>query len=94
MRLREGDTVQVMSGADRGKQGKILRVLDGGDAKVLGNDTCTDARWARPTQTSPTTLATADGRPITLAPGQTWVFTVGLGPTMAPDGTERTATTS
>ena len=27
MRLREGDTVQVVSGADRGKRGKVLRIL-------------------------------------------------------------------
>lgn len=67
---------------------------DGGDAIVLGSGSCTTSRWDRPTQTSPTTLASTNGRPITLSPGQTWVFTVGLGPTLAPDGTERTATTS
>ena len=27
MRLVEGDSVQVISGADRGKQGKVLRIL-------------------------------------------------------------------
>ncbi len=35
MRIREGDTVAVMSGADRGKRGKVLRVLDGGDRVVV-----------------------------------------------------------
>lgn len=35
MRLREGDTVQVVSGADRGKQGKVLRVLDGGERVLV-----------------------------------------------------------
>ncbi len=35
MRLREGDTVQVMSGSDKGKQGKILRVLDGGERVLV-----------------------------------------------------------
>jgi large subunit ribosomal protein L24 len=41
MRLREGDTVQVMSGADRGKQGKILRLLDEDRVLVEG----VNLRW-------------------------------------------------
>jgi large subunit ribosomal protein L24 len=41
MRLREGDTVQVVSGADRGKQGKVLRVLGGGRVLVEG----VNLRW-------------------------------------------------
>src|SRR5512134_3200548 len=35
MRLREGDTVQVISGADRGKRGKVLRVLEDGDLVLV-----------------------------------------------------------
>src|SRR5262245_13036991 len=35
MRLREGDTVQVISGADRGKRGKILRLLEDGDRVLV-----------------------------------------------------------
>ena len=35
MRLREGDTVQVMSGADRGKRGKILRLVEDGDRVLV-----------------------------------------------------------
>jgi large subunit ribosomal protein L24 len=34
MRILEGETVQVMSGADRGKRGKILRVM-GGDLVLV-----------------------------------------------------------
>ena len=36
MRLREGDIVQVISGADRGKSGKILRIENGGRVLVEG----------------------------------------------------------
>ncbi len=36
MRLRIGDTVQVVSGADRGKKGKVLRILDEGRVLVEG----------------------------------------------------------
>ncbi|MDA8434656.1 MAG: DUF3048 C-terminal domain-containing protein, partial [Actinomycetales bacterium] len=66
---------------------------DGGEAIVMRDGTCTTGRWSRPTQTSPTVLTTADGTPMTLAPGRSWVFTVGVGPSLY-DGTERTATTS
>ncbi len=66
---------------------------DGGEAIVMRDGTCTTGRWSRPTQTSPTVLTTADGAPMTLAPGRSWVFTVGVGPSLY-DGTERSATTS
>ena len=33
MRLMIGDTVQVISGADRGKKGKVLRIL--GEGRIL-----------------------------------------------------------
>ena len=36
MRILEGDVVQVVSGADRGKQGKVLRVLGGDRVLVEG----------------------------------------------------------
>ena len=51
MRLRVGDTVQVMSGADRGKQGKVLRLLDGDRVLVEG----VNVRWkhARPSPKQP-----------------------------------------
>jgi len=51
MRLRVGDTVQVISGADRGKQGKILRILDEERVLVEG----VNVRWkhAKPSQKQP-----------------------------------------
>jgi len=51
MRLRIGDTVQVISGADRGKQGKVLRLLDGGRVLVEG----VNVRWkhSRPSAKQP-----------------------------------------
>jgi Protein of unknown function (DUF3048) N-terminal domain/Protein of unknown function (DUF3048) C-terminal domain len=66
---------------------------DGGDATVLRDGTCTTGHWSRPTLDAPTVLTTAGGSPMTLAPGRSWVFTVGIGPSLN-DGTERTATTS
>ncbi len=51
MRLVEGDTVQVVSGADRGKQGKILRVLGGGRVLVEGVNLLW--RHSRPSPKSP-----------------------------------------
>jgi len=66
---------------------------EGGDAIVMRGGTCTTGHWSRATQTSPTTLTTSDGKPLTLAPGRSWVFTVGIGPSLN-DKTERTATTS
>jgi large subunit ribosomal protein L24 len=41
MRLRIGDTVQVISGADRGKQGKVLRFVEGDRVLVEG----VNVRW-------------------------------------------------
>lgn len=66
---------------------------EGGDAIVMRDGTCTTGLWSRPTLTSPTVLTTSDGRPLTLAPGRSWVFTVGIGPSLN-DNTERVATTS
>ncbi|HEY5184723.1 MAG TPA: DUF3048 domain-containing protein [Actinomycetes bacterium] len=65
----------------------------GGDAILMRGGRCTTGHWSRPTQTSPTTLTTSGGAPLRLAPGRSWVFTVGIGPSLY-DATERTATTS
>ncbi len=35
MRLRVGDTVRVMSGDEKGKSGRLLRILDGGGRVVI-----------------------------------------------------------
>jgi len=50
MRIRRGDTVEVMSGDDKGKRGKILKVFpDTGRAVVEGVNFV--KRHARPTKT-------------------------------------------
>jgi large subunit ribosomal protein L24 len=51
MRLREGDTVQVISGADKGKRGKLLRLLGGDRVLVEG----VNLRWRhmKPSQKQP-----------------------------------------
>jgi large subunit ribosomal protein L24 len=51
MRLREGDTVQVVSGADKGKRGKLLRVL--GDGRVLVEGVNKHFRHMKPSQKHP-----------------------------------------
>lgn len=50
MRLREGETVQVVSGADRGKQGKILRIQ--GD-RVMVEGVALRWRHMKPSQKQP-----------------------------------------
>jgi large subunit ribosomal protein L24 len=50
MRLREGDTVQVISGADRGKQGKVLRLLG---ERVLVEGVNLRWRHLKPSQKQP-----------------------------------------
>ena len=51
MRLREGETVEVVSGAEKGKRGKVLRLLDGGRVLVEG----VNLRWrhTKPSQKQP-----------------------------------------
>ena len=34
-RVRKGDTVQVLTGKDRGKKGKILQIVHGGGAAIV-----------------------------------------------------------
>ena len=49
-RLKKGDTVFMLAGKDRGKQGKILRVVDGG-ALVVVEGLNIAKRHRKPTQT-------------------------------------------
>lgn len=37
MKIRKGDTVKVISGKDRGKTGKVLRILKASDKVVIAN---------------------------------------------------------
>lgn len=49
-RLKKGDTVVVLSGKDAGKQGKVLRTVDGGTFFVVEGLNIAK-RHKRPTQT-------------------------------------------
>ncbi|MBI4821551.1 MAG: 50S ribosomal protein L24 [Deltaproteobacteria bacterium] len=46
-KIRKGDTVQVMSGADKGKKGKVLEVF-GEDGKVQVEDVFVQKRHLKP----------------------------------------------
>ncbi len=52
MRLRKGDTVVILSGKDRDRRGKILRVLPK-DGKVVVEGLNLAKKHSRPTKTSP-----------------------------------------
>jgi large subunit ribosomal protein L24 len=47
MKLRKGDTVQVVTGKDQGKQGTILQVLPGSD-KVIVSGVNTASKHMKP----------------------------------------------
>ena len=50
MKLKKGDTVVVITGKDKGKQGEIARVVrgkDGGDAKVIVSGVNTASKHAK-----------------------------------------------
>ena len=52
MRLRKGDEVEVVAGEDRGKRGKILRVVRDKN-RVVVEGVSFIKRHSRPTQTNP-----------------------------------------
>ena len=52
MEIRRDDTVQVISGNDRGKRGRVLRVLTGSD-RVIVEGIRMMKRHTRPTQRDP-----------------------------------------
>ena len=49
MRIKKGDTVQVIAGKDKGKSGKVLRVMPTAE-KVIVEDVNVAKRHQRPTQ--------------------------------------------
>jgi len=49
-KIKKGDLVQIIAGKDKGKQGKILQVLDG---RVLVEGANRVKRHTKPTQKSP-----------------------------------------
>ena len=52
MNIRRDDTVQVISGNDRGKRGRVLRVIKGG-ARLIVEGVRMMKRHTRPTQRDP-----------------------------------------
>jgi large subunit ribosomal protein L24 len=52
MRVKKGDTVKVLSGADRGKTGKVLKVFPE-KARVVVEGTTLIKRHSRPSQRNP-----------------------------------------
>ena len=52
MRIKKGDLVQVVSGNDKGKQGKVLKVFPG-ENRVIVEKINLIKRHQRPTQTAP-----------------------------------------
>ena len=52
MNIRRDDTVQVISGNDRGKRGRVLRVIEGGD-RLIVEGVRMMKRHTRPTQRDP-----------------------------------------
>ena len=52
MDIRKDDTVQVISGNDKGKRGRVLRVLKGGD-RLIVEGVRMMKRHTRPTQRDP-----------------------------------------
>lgn len=50
--VKKGDTVQVLSGADRGKSGRVLRVIPDKD-RVVVEGVNIIKRHTRPTQRNP-----------------------------------------
>jgi hypothetical protein len=62
----------------------LVQTVGTGSATVLRDGKAYDARWSRPSENSGTTFTTADGRPMTFAPGQIWIFLVNAGKPITP----------
>ena len=62
----------------------LVQTVGKGKATVLRDGKAYDARWSRPSESDGTTYTTADGRPMTFAPGQVWVVLVNDGKPTTP----------
>ncbi|SEG89240.1 Protein of unknown function [Thermomonospora echinospora] len=62
----------------------IIHSVGSGRALVLRDGMSYDARWARPSADKGTTFTTADGKPMTFAPGQVWIVLVNDGKPVIP----------
>lgn len=69
--LRAGRYVDVL-----GNNSPDSATIGSGRAVLLRGGTRYDGTWSRSGLTAPTTWTGADGKPLTLAPGQTWVLLV------------------
>jgi hypothetical protein len=76
-----------------GNEGAEATLIGGGSAIVLTGGVSIRASWTRPAKEQPMQLETADGKPLRLTPGSTWVelpdvsYAVNLAkPTPAPTG--------
>jgi hypothetical protein len=56
-----------------GNEGSEAQLIGQGSATVLSGGTVIQGTWVRPDKTKPMELRTADGKPIRLGPGSTWV---------------------
>ncbi len=56
-----------------GSKSPYTKTVGSGRALVLRDGKAYDSRWSRPKATDGTTFTTADGKPMTFAPGQVWV---------------------
>ena len=52
MRLRKGDTVQVISGKDKGKTGEVLRTLPNENRVIVQASTCAPVTSSPPKKVS------------------------------------------
>ncbi|GAA1588533.1 DUF3048 domain-containing protein [Actinomadura kijaniata] len=62
----------------------LIHTTGTGRAVVLRDGRAYDARWSRPAEDKGTTFTTADGKPMTFAPGQVWVVLVNDGKPRIP----------
>ena len=51
----------------------MAQLIGQGDAVIFSGGTMVKAHWSKPTATAVTTYTDANGAPIAMTPGQTWV---------------------
>jgi hypothetical protein len=62
----------------------LIKTTGTGRAVVLRDGRAYDTTWSRPSEDKGTTFTTADGKPMTFAPGQVWVVLVNNGSPRIP----------
>ncbi|TDC48220.1 DUF3048 domain-containing protein [Actinomadura sp. KC345] len=62
----------------------LIKTTGSGRARVLRDGRSYDATWSRPSEKEGTTFTTADGAPMTFAPGQVWMVLVNDGRPRTP----------